>query len=71
MTVKTFYEQMCGRFGKEKTDSYLQDVFKVAIGKPTFEAMEKMGLPADTMPEKSTFEGMLKVVKEYFESTEN
>ena len=71
MTVRTFYDQMCGRFGKKKTDSYLQDIFKVAIGKPTSEAMEKIGLPADTMPEKSTFEGMLRTVKEYFEDTEN
>ena len=62
---------MSDRFGKEKTDAYLQDIFKVAIGKPTFEAMEKMGLPADTMPEKSTFEGMLKVVAEYFKDSEN
>jgi uroporphyrinogen-III synthase len=71
MTVKTFYDQMCSRFGKEKTDSYLQDIFKVAIGKPTSKTMEEMGLPADTMPEKSTFEGMLRTVKEYFEDTEN
>lgn len=71
MTVRTFYDQMCDRFGKEKTDSYLQDIFKVAIGKPTSEAMEKMGHPADTMPEKSTFEGMLRTVNEYFEDTEN
>ncbi len=71
MTVRTLYTQMSDKFGKNQADSYLNEVYKVAIGKPTSEAMEKLGIPADSMPEKSTFEGMLKTVAEYFSDTEN
>ncbi len=71
MTIRTFYSQMTDRYGRERTDAALADVYKVAIGKPTSEAMSAMGLPADALPEKSTFEGMLKVVKEYFSDSEN
>ncbi|MCQ2071216.1 MAG: uroporphyrinogen-III synthase [archaeon] len=66
LTAKTFYSQMQERFGKEKTDEYLADVYKVAIGKPTSEGMASIGLPADTIPAKSTFDGMLETVAEYF-----
>lgn len=71
MTARTLYGQLCDRYGKERSDAALADIFKVAIGKPTKEAMDSMGIPADTMPEKSTFEGMLKTVAEYFRDSEN
>lgn len=64
MTAGTLYSQLENRFGKEKTDGYLSQTINVAIGKPTREAMEKMGIRVDGTPEKSSFEGMLKLAKE-------
>lgn len=51
-------------------DEYLAEVFKVGIGKPTGDAMMAVGMPADAFPEKSTFEGMLQLVKERFEESD-
>lgn len=59
MTFKTFLNQMTDRFGKTDADRYLSKVFKVAIGKPTGEAMDMLGHAPDAIPERSTFEGML------------
>ncbi|MCQ2078936.1 MAG: uroporphyrinogen-III synthase [archaeon] len=71
MTARTFYSQMQERFGKDKADELLSELFKVAIGKPTREAMEAMGIGVDATPEKSTFEGMLQVVADRFSDSDN
>lgn len=65
MTFKTFYDQMKERFGTDNADTYLSELFTVAIGRPTAETMEMLGHTPDAVPEKSTFEAMLYTVKEF------
>ena len=65
MTFKTFYDQMKERYGTDNADACLSELFTVAIGKPTADAMEMLGHAPDAVPEKSTFDAMLHIVKKY------
>lgn len=67
LTARTFLAQMDDRFEKKDSRKYLSDIFKVAMGKPTYEAMKMLECSADAVAGTSTFEGMLQTVKEHFD----
>ncbi|MDD2625993.1 MAG: uroporphyrinogen-III synthase [Candidatus Methanomethylophilus sp.] len=49
-----------------RADECLRKTFRIAIGKPTAAALERQHLPADALPQVSTFAGMLATVREHF-----
>lgn len=65
-SFRTLLNELNDRYGPEMTKDGLSHTFKVAIGKPTAGEMALKGFPADALPEKSTFPGMLETVKKRF-----
>ncbi len=64
-SAAVFFGHMEERFGKERGRSYMADNVKVAaIGRPTAESLDKIGRPADLIPEKSTFRDLLLAIRD-------
>lgn len=70
MSASSFVGRMEDHFGKEEALSYLRGIKIAAIGRPTKERLESLGLPPDIVPGETTFRDMLLAVKAAFERSD-
>ena len=66
MSASSFIRHVEEHFGKERGDEYLRQIKIAAIGKPTSERLESLGVKTGIVPEKTTFHDMLQAIKDAF-----
>jgi uroporphyrinogen-III synthase len=62
MSAKSFIDEARKHYTDEEVDDMLDCAIVAAIGEPTKQTLEDMGVRVDVMPEKATFEDLLKAV---------
>lgn len=65
-SASIFISRVEDHYGKDAGDAYLGKVKIAAIGGPTSEMLTKLGFKPDIVPADSTFEDMLKAIREAF-----
>lgn len=63
-SASIFVSQVEDHYGKDAGDAYLSKVKIAAIGGPTSEMLTRLGFKPDIVPANSTFEDMLKAIRE-------
>ncbi len=63
MSSEVFFGHMSERFGEDGFRYMCQNVKVAAIGRPTAEALARLGRPVDLVPSKSTFRDMLEEIR--------
>jgi uroporphyrinogen-III synthase len=64
MSADSFFSLMEGRFGEDETKRILSERKVAAIGRPTALKLASLGREPDIVPAKTTFEDMLKAVRD-------
>jgi uroporphyrinogen-III synthase len=62
MSAKSFIDEARKHYSDEEVDDMLDCAVIAAIGEPTQKTLEDMGVRVDIMPEKATFEDLLKAI---------
>ena len=62
-SAKCFIDAVNERIGEEKTIEMFRNSFVSAIGRPTADCLEKMGVKVDMIPENSTFIDLLTEIR--------
>lgn len=65
-SAQIFYSQMEEQYGKENTEKYMDGLKTAAIGKPTSDALRKLGREPDIVPADATFRDMLEAIRDLF-----
>jgi uroporphyrinogen-III synthase len=64
MSAKSFIDEARKHYSDEEVDDMLDCAVIAAIGEPTQKTLEDMGVRVDIMPERATFEDLLKAIKQ-------
>lgn len=64
MSAESFFGSMTDRYGASDAERFMGDVMVAAIGRPTSEALSRLGRTPDVVPRTTTFRDMLLAVRE-------
>ncbi len=64
MSAESFIDLMGERYGPERAREFMRKVKVAAIGRPTAMRLDSLGRAPDIVPERTTFDDMLKVIRD-------
>lgn len=66
MTAEAFIEEGEKKYGVRQFGQSLNEALIAAIGEPTRNTLERLGIGVDIMPKDATFESMLRLIEQYY-----